>query len=75
VRHVLSLRHHVWRAESGSTLRSPRLRAQIDGGNAVILHGADVFRIVAHRQQPAVDFGVQGLGAAVNHFRKPGHVG
>ena len=41
---------------------------QVNGRNIVILHGFHVFRIVADRQNGAVNLGVQGLDAAVQSF-------
>ena len=47
---------------------------QIDRTDIVFGHRGRVFGIVAHRQQAAVDFGVQRLDASVHHFGKAGQV-
>ena len=41
----------------------------------MLFHRRDVCGVLAQRQQPAVDFGVQRLHPAIHHFRKPGDVG
>ena len=48
---------------------------QINGVNAVRLQRGHVLGQIAPRQQAAVDLGVQGLDAAVQHFRKAGQLG
>ena len=47
----------------------------VDGSDAVLGKGGDVFRIVAAMQDAAVYFGMQRLDAAVEHFGKAGEVG
>ena len=49
-------------------------RHQVYGGYAVFLHGAHVAVEVAPSQESAVDLGMQGLDAAVKHFRETGVV-
>ena len=48
---------------------------QVDRANIVCEHGSGVLGIVAHREQPAVDFGMQRLDPPVHHFRKAGEIG
>ena len=47
---------------------------QIDRADRMFGHGGGMLGIVAHRQQPAVNRGVQRLDAAIHHFRKAGEV-
>ena len=47
-------------------------RNQIDRANAVLFHRRLVRRIAAKKKQAAVDFWMQCLHAAVEHFRKTG---
>ena len=47
----------------------------VDGGNVVRVERRDVLGQIAPRQQAAVDFGVQGFDAAVEHFGEAGMVG
>ncbi len=48
---------------------------QVDAGDAVFFHGFHVFRIVTDGEDAAVNFRMQGLYAAVHHFRETGHFG
>ena len=48
---------------------------QIDRADLVLSHGSSVFRIVTHREQPAVNLGVQRLDPPVHHLGKAGQVG
>ena len=65
----------------GGALRDRRLERvqvhdqQVDRLDPVFLHGCDVPRVVAQRQQAAVDRRVQRLHAAVHHFGKARQVG
>ena len=45
---------------------------QVDGADAMFLHRRQMFGIVAHRQQPAMHFGMQRLHPPVHHFGKAG---
>ncbi len=47
----------------------------VDAFDAVFLHRLGVFRSIAVTQQGAVHLGVQGLDAAIHHFREAGDVG
>ncbi len=38
----------------------------------MLLHRGGVFRVIADREEAAVDFGVERLDAAVHHFGKAG---
>lgn len=59
---------------NGFTERIQIDRHQIDPGDAVFLHGFHMFRIVADGKDAAVDLRMQGLDAAVHHFRKARHI-
>ena len=48
---------------------------KVDEADAKLLEDGDVFRVVAHGENAAVDVGVQRLDAAVEHFGEAGHVG
>ena len=48
---------------------------EIDRPDAVRAHGCGVIGIVADREQPAMDRGMQRLDPAVHHFRKAGEIG
>ncbi len=48
---------------------------QVDRLDAVLLHRPDVIRIVAQREQSAVDPGMQRLDPPVHHLSKPRHLG
>ena len=48
---------------------------QIDRADFVLRHGCQMLGIVAHRQQAAVDLGMQRLDPPVHHLREPGEVG
>ena len=48
---------------------------QVDRADGVLGHGCGMLWIVAHRQQPAVDLGVQRLDPAVHHLGKAGQLG
>lgn len=47
---------------------------QVDGGDAVLLDGGQVLGQVAAGQDAAMHLGMQGLDAAVEHFREAGVV-
>jgi hypothetical protein len=48
---------------------------QVDRANVVLFHCGNVLRVVAQRQQAAMDLGVQRLDPAVHHFRETRHFG
>ena len=47
----------------------------VDGADAMLVQRRHVCRQVAPREQAAMDFGVQRLDAAIEHFRKTGVIG
>ncbi len=47
----------------------------VDGGDAVLSNGAAMGGVVAAMQNAAVDFGMQRLDAAVEHFGESGELG
>src|SRR5690348_9798271 len=60
-----------------STLKraSSRARSKIDRLDFVLFHRADVFGVVAHREQSAVNTRVKCFHAPVHHFRKASDLG
>lgn len=48
---------------------------KIDAANAVFFHGRDMFRVVAHGEQAAMDCRMQRLDAPIHDFRKAGDFG
>ncbi len=48
---------------------------EINAANAVCFHGRDVFRIIAHGEQAAMDCRMQRLDAPVHDFREAGYFG
>ncbi len=48
---------------------------KIDAANAVCFHGRDMFRVVAHGEQTAMDCRMQCLDTPVHDFREAGYFG
>ena len=48
---------------------------QINGRDVFARNGAQMFGLIAARQKPAVNGGVQSFDAAIHHFGKAGHLG
>ena len=63
------------RARRGALERVQVHAHQVDELDPVLLGGAHVLRVVAHRQQARVQLRVQRLDAAVHDLRKAGEVG
>src|SRR6266849_9419256 len=47
---------------------------KVDRRDGVLLHGGDVTGIISSRQQPAVNFWMQGLYSPIHHLREAGNL-
>ncbi len=48
---------------------------QIDRGNVLFLHGAQVANVIAAAQNPTENLGMQSFYSAIHHLRKVGQLG
>ena len=63
-------------ALGGGALERVQVHAhQVDELDGVLLGGAEVLVVVAHREQPGVELGVQRLDPAVHDLGKAGEIG